>query len=88
MRHAARVDDCQEEIVKALRAIGVQVTVLKWPVDLLCAYRNTWYLLECKDDDGRLTKPQVEFIGKNDAPVHIVRSSTEALRVFLGDKLC
>ncbi len=87
MRHAARVDDCQPEIVKALRAIGVRVTVLKWPVDLLCSHRGQWFLLECKDADGALNKNQVEFIAEHTGPVHVVRSPLEALKAILGEAM-
>lgn len=87
MRHASRVDDCQAEIVAALRAVGVQVTVLKWPVDLLCSHRGAWFLLECKDDDGALNRNQVEFIAKHTGAVHVVRSPREALEAILGEAM-
>ena len=89
MRHALRVDDCQGEIVKALRAAGVAVEVVGRPLDLACAVRNPdgfWRTLyvECKDDDGRLTKAQVEFINRWPGEIYIVRSPTEALKACLG----
>ena len=92
MRHALRTDDCQAEIVKALRHAGVAVEVVGRPVDLSCAVRGpdgSWrhVYLECKDDDGRLTKPQVEFIQRWPGEIHIVRSPTEALRACFGDSM-
>ena len=49
MRHAARVDGNQAEIVAALRASGASVFVLKLPVDLLVGYAGKTALVEIKD---------------------------------------
>jgi len=49
MRHAARVDSNQTEIVAAFRAIGASVFVLKLPVDLLVGYAGKTVLVEVKD---------------------------------------
>jgi len=49
MRHAARVDANQGEIVAALRASGASVFVLKLPVDLLVGYAGKTALVEIKD---------------------------------------
>ena len=53
MRHAARVDATQAEIVEALRAIGATVYVLGLPLDLLVGYRGRTLLLECKCLTGK-----------------------------------
>ncbi len=89
MRHALRVDDCQAEIVKALRAAGVAVEVVGRPVDLSCCVRDkdgVWHhvYLECKDDDGRLTKAQIDFIARWPGELHIVRTPQEALEACFG----
>jgi len=84
MRHAARTDDCQAEIVKALRAVGVSVYYLKLPLDLLCWHRGRYVLLECKDDDGRISKVQAKFLATWPGEVHIVRSPREAIAAVLG----
>lgn len=52
MRRAARVDDNQEQIVKALRAIGATVRVVTQGnglPDLLVGYRGHTALMEVKD---------------------------------------
>ena len=91
-RFALRRDDCEAEIVKALRNAGVAVEVVGRPVDLSCAIRNpdgSWrhLYIECKDDDGRLTKAQVEFIARWPMDVLIVRSPTEALKACFGPSM-
>ena len=84
MRHASRTDDCQAEIVKALRSAGIAVYYLKLPVDLLCWHRGRYVLLECKDDDGRISKVQAEFLASWPGELYIVRSPMEALRAVIG----
>lgn len=86
MRHAARVDATQAEIVKALRAIGCEVVVIGLPVDLMVWHRNAIHLVECKTPEGRLTKYQVEFVEKWPGPVHIVRSPSEAVGAVVGQE--
>lgn len=86
MRHAARVDDCQAEVVKALRACGCSVYVSKLPLDLLVCCRRENILVECKDEDGRLTKAQVEFIATWPGRIEIVRGPEDAVRKVLGPK--
>ncbi|NBS67728.1 hypothetical protein EBT31_02295 [bacterium] len=52
MRRAARVDDNQEQIVKALRSIGATVRVVTQGnglPDLLVGYRGQTVLMEVKD---------------------------------------
>ncbi len=92
MRHALRVDDCQASIVDALRRAGVAVEVVGRPLDLACAVRDSrgsWrtFYMECKDDDGRLTKAQVDFIARWPGELHIVRSPIEALKACFGDSM-
>jgi len=62
MRHAARVDANQDQIVSALRAAGAYVWIIGLPVDLLVGYKNHTFLVEIKTDSKkRLTKLQADF---------------------------
>ena len=89
-RFAARVDDSQGEIIKAIRKAGWQVWVIRKPVDLLVrlpAY-DLWIPLEVKTPDakGRRRSPdkrqveQNEFIGMTGCPV--VCTPEEALQAL------
>jgi hypothetical protein len=62
MRHAARVDANQEQIVSALRAAGAYVWIIGLPVDLLVGYKGHTFLVEVKSTSKkRLTKLQDNF---------------------------
>ena len=62
MRHAARVDKNQEEIVLALRAVGAYVWIIGLPVDLLVGYKGHTFLVEVKNGARkRLTALQDDF---------------------------
>jgi hypothetical protein len=62
MRHAARVDKNQSEIVSALRAAGAYVWIIGLPVDLLVGYKGHTFLVEVKDGPRkRLTALQQDF---------------------------
>ena len=62
MRHAARVDANQEQIVSALRAAGAYVWIIGLPVDLLVGYKGHTFLVEIKTDaKQRLTALQQDF---------------------------
>ena len=94
MRHALRVDDCQKPIVDALRRAGVAVYVVGLPLDLLCAVRDPGQssgyrtvLLEVKDEDGRFTKTQAEFMATWPGEFYVVRSETEALKACFGESM-
>ena len=84
MRHAARTDATQAEVVKALRAIGCSVYYIKLPVDLLVCHRKETMLVEVKEEGGRLTKQQVEFIARWPGRVEVVRGPQEAVNAVLG----
>lgn len=99
MRRAAKRDANEPEIVKALKAVGVQVEILNKPLDLLLWHRATCphcsgvlpdgavVPMEVKNPDGgRLTKDQVEFIARWPGKVHIVETIDEALKAVLGEK--
>lgn len=53
MRHAARVDANQPEIVAALRQAGASVWVIGLPVDLLVGFRGQTMLMEVKTLTGK-----------------------------------
>jgi len=90
MRRAARTDDNQTAIVKALRKAGCQVFTelakLGYGCPDLLVYRgrcNDLFLLEVKDgakskSRRKLTPLQVEF--KQNWPVQVVTNEIEALR--------
>lgn len=84
MRRAARIDDNQPDIIRALRMIGAQVEIIGKPVDLLVHYRGETFLIECKALDGRLTKDQVEFIARWPGKIHIAKSADEAVALVVG----
>lgn len=93
MRRAARVDANQEEIVKALRAIGCSVQSLamvgKGVPDVLCGYRGSNCLLEIKDgtkppSERRLTPDEQEWHRAWRGRVVTVGSVREALQVIEG----
>jgi hypothetical protein len=87
LRQAAKVDDNQAQIVKALRCIpGCTVQIIGQPYDLLVGFRGLWHLLEVKDptkpiSDQCLTPPQIDTLAKirGAAPVFVVKSTDEAL---------
>jgi hypothetical protein len=87
-RWAARIDENQPAIVKALRAIGASVTPLHavggGVSDLLVSFRQRWYVLEVKNpakpkSDQELTPDQRKWIGEQRAPVYTVRDALEAI---------
>jgi hypothetical protein len=53
MRHAARVDANQAEIVAALRQAGASVWIIGLPLDILCGYAGKTILLEVKTVTGK-----------------------------------
>ena len=88
-RRAAKIDDNQPDIIRALKACGIQVEIIGKPVDLLVYNPRSQEtsLVECKALDGRLTEDQVKFIARWSGPVHIVRSAEEAVAAVLGEKV-
>jgi hypothetical protein len=82
-RRAARIDSNQPDIVKGLRKFGAGVTSMA-PLgggvsDLLVSFRQRWYVMEVKTEDGDLTPDQVRWIGEQRAPVYTVRSLDQAV---------
>jgi hypothetical protein len=83
VRRAAKVDDNQALIVKALRAIGAKCYYIMKPVDLIVGYRSRNFLMEIKNRNGKdaLTKEQAEFLAGWPGEVHIVYTPEEAINV-------
>ena len=82
-RHAASVDHNQAEIVKALRAVGASVEVIRRPLDLLVGYNRRTYVLEVKQTTGRISQGQEEFLREWQGDIAaVVRSASEALAVI------
>jgi Holliday junction resolvase len=86
MRKAARIDDNQRDIVKALRKVGCNVLSLaalgEGAPDLLVQKSNVLFLLEIKDgskfpSQRKLTPHQVKF--HKDWVVHVVNDTDDAL---------
>jgi len=53
VRHAARVDANQAQIVAALRDAGASVWIIGLPVDLLVGFRGQSLLMEVKTTTGK-----------------------------------
>ena len=95
MRRAAKIDDNQPELVKALRKIGALVTLLSGVgdgvPDLLVWYRDKWSLLEVKDgakppSARKLTPDQAKWHALHkDARVFVVSSVEEAIAAVQRD---
>jgi predicted RecB family nuclease len=96
VRYAARVDDNQGEIVRAIQRIGGYVIdcshVGSGFPDLLVAYRGRWSLIEIKDGEKspsrrRLTPAQTVFHAEAMAKgckVHVVENVDQVLRLLMS----
>lgn len=84
MRYAARTDQNQQEIVKALRDAGASVWVIGLPVDLLVGYNGQTFLVEVKTDSKKsLTKLQQAFFEKwVGGKLERIESPEQALRMI------
>jgi len=85
-RYLSRTDSVQEEIVRTLRQMGVQVEhthqVGGGFVDLVCLVRGKVILVEVKTPHGTLTPAEVMF--QAHWPVHIIRSVEDAVEFVNG----
>lgn len=88
MRRAAKVDENQSLIVKALRAIGAAVYPLHRVgggcPDLLVHGKQRTFLMEIKTRGETINKAQAEFIAKWPGEIHIVYTPEEAIRAVTG----
>lgn len=87
MRRAAKTDTNQTAIVNGLRKMGAGVTSMaplgRGVSDLLVSFRQRWYVMEVKSEDGELNPDQVRWIGDQKAPVYTVRSLEQASSFLL-----
>ena len=91
MRHAARVDANQDQVITALRAAGAYVWIIGLPVDLLVGYRGHTMLMEVKTGPKKpLTALQHAFFanwtGGTLARVDGPEAALNALKVIEGSK--
>jgi hypothetical protein len=85
MRHAARVDANQAQIVSALRAAGAYVWIIGLPVDLLVGYKNHTFLVEIKNGpQKRLTGLQADFFENWSGSTLVRVDSPEAALRMIG----
>ena len=88
MRRAARRDDNEQGIVKALRAMGCEVYFIDQPCDLIVGYRGKTVLFECKDgakppSARKLTPNEQKFFDTwNGGPAYVIDSIDAALAVI------
>lgn len=90
---AARTDDNQKAIVKALRKLGASVAVTSsmgdgFP-DLVVGFRTKNYLIECKDgkkppSERKLTEDQEKFHATWYGTAHVANSVDEAVQIVTG----
>jgi hypothetical protein len=82
-RSIHRKDGTHDEIVKALRDVGVavesMVTLGGGRPDLLCAIRQYVCWVECKVPGEPLRKSQVEFMARWPGDVWVAESGKEAV---------
>ncbi len=84
-RWAAKPDANQVPIVAVLREAGAGVWLIRWPYDLLVAFRGTLFLMGCKmpgkdfSDSQRITLRLLEACGCTAVAVH---DAEEALRTI------
>ena len=80
------MDANQEQIVSALRAAGASVQSLapigKGCPDILAAIRGGMYLMEIKQGNGKTNDLQQRWHISWNAPVHVVYSADDALKVI------
>lgn len=90
MRRAARRDDNETEIVKALRKAGAYVAYIDSPCDLIVGFQNRTVLLEVKDGNKppsarKLTPNEQKFHDEwTGGPLHVVTCIEEALDTLVG----
>lgn len=97
MRRAAKVDENQSEIVKALRKLGASVADTSrmgqgFP-DLVCGFRGNNYLIEVKNEKQppskrKLTDDEKRFHDGWCGSVHVVETVEQAINLmtFRGEE--
>lgn len=96
VRHAARADANQPEIIRALKSVGISVEYIKKPFDLVIYNPRTRETAfgECKvvrptNEGGShgFTKAQAEFISRWPGKIYTFRSPEDAVRQVLGEEV-
>lgn len=91
MRRIAKVDDNQQEIVKALRKAGASVYITSNVgcgfVDVVIGFRGTNYLFEIKDGSKptsrqKLTEDEQKFFDNWNGTAHVIKNVDEALKTI------
>ena len=86
LRFNARTDKNQEELIKAIQAIGGTVIILaarkKGTPDLLVGFRGVNYLIEVKTDKGVLGDAQKQFLRDWRGQVNVARNLEDVLRII------
>lgn len=91
MRRAARRDDNEQEIVKALRKAGAYVAYIDTPADLVVGYKGRTIILEVKDGNKppsarKLTPNEQKFHDEwTGGPLHIVTCIQEAIDTLMRE---
>lgn len=96
MRHAARTDSNQAEIIRALKSVGISVEYIKKPFDLAIynpRNRETAFA-EIKnpertsdDPNSRMTKAQLEFIARWPGKIYLFKTADDAVRQVIGEEM-
>lgn len=83
-RYAAKRDENEGEIIKALEDCGATVVQLsgKGYPDLLVGFAGVNYLIEVKADKGKLTDDQFTFFESWNGQCEVARTAQEALRII------
>ena len=82
-RRAARRDDNEPVIIRALRDVGAQVEQMSRPCDLAVTFRARHYLIEVDNPESKYRKreqKQLETLERMRIPM--VQTAYEALRVI------
>jgi hypothetical protein len=82
-RIAARRDDNEPAVIKALERVGAKVEQMSRPCDLAVSFRGKHYLIEVDNPESKYRKrkqKQLDTFERMRIPM--VRSAEEALRVI------
>ena len=89
MRRAAKVDANAAELIELARKLGMQVEIVKEPVDAFVAIGGKWFALELKNPKGRnkFTDQQLDFIDRcaiSGAPMLTWRTCEDVMACYEG----
>lgn len=80
LRRRGRTDDTQTSIVDTLRACGVLVWPIAQPCDLLCMYRDRYFLLDCDGVTRYRKRDQCQLEKFKLWKVQVVKTDDAALK--------